>query len=63
MDTDRKLGEDAAHEGDWPSEGALEDLQQHVEHASDAIHEVVDPERARKIFQVHRRSREARGTR
>jgi hypothetical protein len=64
MDTDRKLGEvaadlddmpdsieelkDAAHEGDSPSEGALDDLQQHVEHASDAIDEVVDPERARK---------------
>jgi methyl-accepting chemotaxis protein len=64
MDTDRKLGEvaanlddmsdsieelkDAAHEGDSPSEGALDDLQQDVEDASAAIDEVVDPERARK---------------
>ena len=79
MDTDRKLGEvaanlddmsdsieelkDAAHEADSPSEGALDDLQQDVEDASDAIDEVVDPERAHKISQVHRRSREARGTR
>jgi methyl-accepting chemotaxis protein len=64
MDTDRKLGEvaanlddmsdaieelkDAAHEGDSPSEGTLDELQQDVEEASDAIDEVVDPERARK---------------
>jgi methyl-accepting chemotaxis protein len=64
MDTDRKLGEvaanlddmsdsieelkDAAHEADSPSEGALDDLQQDVEDASDAIDGVVDPERARK---------------
>jgi methyl-accepting chemotaxis protein len=64
MDTDRKLGEvaanlddmsdsieelrDAAHEGDSPSEGALDDLQQDVEDASAAVDEVVDPERARK---------------
>ena len=60
MDTDRKLGEvaanlddmsdsieelkDAAHEADSPSEGALDDLQQDVKDASDAIDEVVDPE-------------------
>jgi len=79
MDSDRKLGEvaanlddisdsieelkDAAHEADSPSKGALDDLRQDVEDASDAIDEVVDPERAHKISQVHRRSREARGTR
>ena len=64
MDTDRKLGEvaanlddmsdsieelkDAAHEGGSPNEGALDELQQGVEAASDAIDEIVDPERARK---------------
>lgn len=64
MDTDRKLGEvaaniddmsdsieelkDAAHEGGSPSEDALDELQQDVEKASDAIDEVVDPKGARK---------------
>ena len=62
MDTDRKLGkvaanldemsdaieelQDAAHEGRAPSEGALDELQQDVEEASDAIDKVVDPEPA-----------------
>ena len=58
MDTDRKLGEvaanlddmsdaleelkDAVHEGDSPSEGTLDELQQDVNDASDAIDDVVD---------------------
>jgi len=58
MDTDRKLGEvaanlddisdtleeikDAVHEGGTPSEGTLDELQQDVEDASDAIDTVVD---------------------
>jgi len=64
MDTDRKLGEvavnlddmsdsieelqDSAHEGRTPSEGTLDELQQDVEEASDAIDKVVDPEPARR---------------
>ena len=64
MDNDRKLGEvaanlddmsdsieelkDAAHEGGSPREGALDDLQQDVQEASDAIDEIVDREQARK---------------
>ena len=59
MDTDRKLEDVAANlddisdtikdetqEGDQPKT-ALDELQQHVEHASDAIDEVVDPENPR----------------
>jgi methyl-accepting chemotaxis protein len=64
MNTNRKLGEvaanlddmsdsieelkDAAHEGESPSENALDALQQDVAEASDTIDEVVDPKRARK---------------
>ena len=64
MDTDRKREEvavnlenlsariaelqDVMHEGGTPSEGTLDQLQQNVEQASDAIAEVLDPERARK---------------
>jgi methyl-accepting chemotaxis protein len=60
MNTDRKLGEvaanlddisdtleeikDAVHEGGTPSEGALDEVQQDVEDASDAIDDVVDHE-------------------
>ena len=65
MDTDRKLGEvaanlddmsdsieelkDAAHERDSPSESTLDELQQDVEAASDAIDEVVDQGQAPKL--------------
>ena len=64
MDTDRKREEVAAnlenmaariaelqdvmHEGGTPSEGTLDQLQQDVKQASDAVAEVLDPERARK---------------
>ena len=60
MDTNRKLGEVAANlddisdtieeiknavdKGGTPSEGALDEVQQHVEDASDAIDDVVDRE-------------------
>ena len=62
MDIDRKLEDVAANlddisetieeikdekwEGDQPKTG-LDDLQQHVEQASDAIDEVVDPDKPR----------------
>jgi methyl-accepting chemotaxis protein len=61
MDTDRKLGEVAANLDDMsdaieeiqeavqergkPDAATLEELQQQVEQASDAIDDVVDPER------------------